>query len=146
MLKPVRYLVGYGPEMLLYALPLRWDPESHDAVNASAHSYPLQLLVELGLLGLVAYVGLTAALLLGGGLSLIRRRTALQIQDRLLYAALVGRVAEQMLGVARVSDTTLFWVLAAALTAMLLISSRDTESPSAQVRPAPSGAGRLRWQ
>ena len=34
----VRHLVGYGPDLFLYALPLRWDADALEPVNASAHN------------------------------------------------------------------------------------------------------------
>ena len=102
-----RHLFGYGPDLFVSALPLKWSDDALAPVNASAHNYPLQVAVELGLLGLASYVvlvGVLVATLLRG----IRRGATPDLQWWLVYAALAAAVAirliEQMSGVARVSD------------------------------------------
>lgn len=149
---PVRHLLGYGPEMFFYALPLKWSPSSHDAVNASAHSYPIQLFVEVGLLGMTAFVGLVAILIIGGGIWVIRNNRYLEGESCLifmaLFAALIGRSAEQMLGVARVSDMTMFWAVAALATALMLSLQHKTasaDSRNAEARSPITKESILRW-
>ena len=119
---PVRHLFGYGPELFRYALPLRWAPGADDLVNASAHNYFIHLGVELGLAGVAAYSALVAVLLVGGGVTFLRSRGSLKPEYSLIYAALLTsiavRVVEQMVGVARVSDTALFWTIAALMAAL----------------------------
>ena len=117
-----RHLFGYGPELFLYTLPLRWAPGALEPVNASAHNYPIHLAVELGLVGLATYSAFVVVLMIAGGAVLLRERgrwaTAYSVIYAALLASLAVRLAEQMTGVARVSDTALFWTIAAVLVAM----------------------------
>lgn len=144
-LLPFRHLFGYGPDLFLYALPLRWAPQSQEVVNASAHSYLLQVTVELGLVGALAFVALVAALA-GCGVAALRRRPLAPehgLACAALLSALVVRVAEQLTGVARVSDMTLFWAVAGALAALPALSGAATPEARARLkeesRPAPTG-------
>ena len=146
-----RHLFGYGPDLFVSALPLKWSDDALAPVNASAHNYPLQVAVELGLLGLASYVvlvGVLVATLLRG----IRRGATPDLQWRLVYAALAAAVAirliEQMSGVARVSDTALFWVLmglVAALPAVRPRTSRISPKKHGRNSPARLTGGVLRW-
>ena len=139
---PLRYLFGYGPEMFLYALPLRWASDSQDPLNASAHNYLLHLTVELGVVGAAAYIGLIVALLIGGGASLWRGRdsmsTAYQLTYAALMAALVVRSVEQMAGVARISDFALFWTIAAALAAMPSVTQLNSAATTSEAMASKS--------
>ncbi len=146
-LLPVRHLFGYGPDLFLYALPLRWAPESQELVNASAHSYLLQVTVELGLVGALAFVALVAALAGCGVAVLWRKPLALEhgLACAALLSALAARVLEQLTGVARVSDMTLFWAVAGAMAALPDLTSGAV--PEARARPKeesrPAQAGLL---
>ena len=135
---PLRHLFGYGPEMFLYTLPLRWAPDALEPVNASAHNYFIHLAVELGLIGVVAYGAVVASILIGGGVTLLRRRHRLTVECRLIYAALltsvVVRVVEQMTGVARVSDLTLFWAIAGAAAGLMWVTRSDDARALAPAR------------
>ena len=130
---PARYLVGYGPEMFLYALPLQWEPEAKGLVFATAHNYFIHVSVELGLLGIVSYAVVWVALVIGGGVLFLRRRRSLISEHGFIYAALLAslvvRFVEQMTGVARVSDSALFWVIAAMVVALPILSSRGEPTP-----------------
>ena len=135
---PLRHLFGYGPEMFLYTLPLRWAPDALEPVNASAHNYFIHLAVELGLMGVLAYGAAVASILIGGGVTLLRRRHRLTVEIRLIYAALltsvVVRVVEQMAGVARVSDLTLFWAIAGAAAGLMWVTRSDDARALAPAR------------
>jgi O-antigen ligase len=138
-----RHLFGYGPEIFRYALPLRWAPDALEPVNASAHNRLVHLTVELGPVGVASYVALLAVLVLGAVKALRLRRERLPVGLRMLYAALLAsmavRVVEQMTGVARVSDLTLFWAIAALMAAV------PAETAVARPREAPGRArGRTR--
>lgn len=151
-LLPVRHLFGYGPDLFLYALPLRWAPQSQEVVNASAHDYLLQVAVELGLVGTLAFVALVTALA-GCGVVALRRRPLSWEQGlacAALLSALAVRVLDQLTGVARVSDMTLFWAVAGATAALPALHS-DTHKATAQPereKAAPAGLARSpawRW-
>ncbi len=153
-LLPVRHLFGYGPDLFLYALPLRWAPQSQEVVNASAHDYLLQVAVELGLMGALAFVALVAALAACGVTALRRRPLAPEhgLACAALLSALAVRVLEQLTGVARVSDMTLFWAVAGATAALPALTSsagpKVSAPTQAESRAAPAGMARSpawRW-
>lgn len=132
----VRHLFGYGPEMFLYSLPLRWEPEAAEPVNASAHNYVVQIAVEIGLLGMLAFIAFLVTIAWSAARLLARRRPGLSSDTGIvlvaLSAALLGRVVEQSTGVARVSDTVMFWAVAGALTALLPMAHAELAGQAAR--------------
>lgn len=140
---PARYLVGYGPEMFLYALPLQWEPEANGLVFATAHNYFIHIGVELGLFGVVSYAAVWLALVIGGGVLFLRRRRSLISEHGFIYAALLAslvvRFVEQMTGVARVSDSALFWVIAAMIVALPVLARNEPAPEIARKGRADSG-------
>ncbi|MCH7744592.1 MAG: O-antigen ligase family protein [Chloroflexi bacterium] len=148
---PARHLVGYGPELFLYALPLQWEPESKGLVFATAHNYFIHIGVELGLFGVVSYAAVWVALVIGGGVLFLRRRRSLISEHGFIYAALLAslvvRFVEQMTGVARVSDSTLFWIIAAMVVALPILSRSESTPEIAVMSRAGSGlANNLAWR
>jgi tetratricopeptide (TPR) repeat protein len=137
----LRSLVGYGPEMFFYAYPLAVDVDQSESVAQHAHNLPLQILMELGLLGLISFIVLglfavyAAIRLLNTG-----RRSGDQagwapLVVVGLLAALVGRATEQMAGVARISDMLIFWALMGLLIAVVEIARREHRAdPVPEVR------------
>ena len=131
----LRSLVGYGPDMFHSAYLLVSPPPPGQNLFPSemshAHNYFVHQGVELGFLGLVSAMGLFAAVLLVGGYKLLWRRRGYSIVYKLLLtgllATLAGRLIEQMVGVARVSDMAIFWVLLAVFAALpAIIEGRRT--------------------
>jgi tetratricopeptide (TPR) repeat protein/O-antigen ligase len=138
---PVRPLFGYGPELFRSAYLLESRPTTraflpNEAVHA--HNFFIHQTVEQGLLGLVTSAGIFLVPLLAGGVHLLSRRSGYSTAGRLLLiglmAAIAGRMLEQMVGIARVSDITMFWVLL-ALFAALLRSHEASEEPPANRKP-----------
>ena len=120
----LRSLVGYGPDMF-HSTYLLVSPPAHmlfPSETSHAHNYFVHQGVELGFLGLASALGLFAAVLLVGGYQLLWRRGRYSIVYKVLLievlATLAGRMIEQMVGVARVSDLTIFWVLLAVFAAL----------------------------
>lgn len=120
-----RQIVGYGPDLFRNAYLLESPPGSFGFFPqevAHAHNYFIHLGVEVGFLGLLTYAGIFLALFVVGGYLLIWRRRSLNQVHKLLLAGLLatlaGRLLEQMVGIGRVSDLTLFWVLLAAFVAL----------------------------
>ena len=150
-----RPLIGYGPEMFFYSYPLGIDVEPYGTVAANAHNFPLQLLIELGLAGLVSFIVLSL-LAVYAALRVLRAEKSagrggewLAIATSGVLAALVGRALEQMLGVARVGDLLPYWALIGLLVAAAEISSRrapdstsesETAARAGTVRPTRSAA------
>ncbi|PKB84372.1 MAG: hypothetical protein BZY88_00080 [SAR202 cluster bacterium Io17-Chloro-G9] len=121
----LRPVVGYGPDLhrtvyLLDSRPrgeLLLPGEAHQA-----HNFFLHAGVELGFLGLLASLGIFGVPLLAGGYLLLWRTRSYSFNQRviliMLLAVIAGRLLEQMVGLARVSDLTMFWALLAVMAAM----------------------------
>lgn len=149
----LRPIVGLGPDMYFYSYPLSIDrdPSGTGLFFAHVHNYPMQVLLELGFLGLGAFLALV--LLTGyAGLMILRSEKKAGRADGLLaifaavvLAALAGRAAEQMAGVAHVSDLVTFWALAGLIVALAGISARSHGTDQgAHVRSAPARPARAR--
>ena len=122
----LRPVIGYGPELFRYTYLLESPSEGRDIVPLEpdhAHNFFIHQTVEQGVLGLLSSLGLFAAVFLVGGSTLLRRGVELSLFHKLiligLLATLAGRFLEMMVGVARVSDLTILWVVLAALAAVL---------------------------
>lgn len=142
-LSSLRPLIGYGPDMFRYTYLLESPPAArrlpHEA--AHAHNFTLHQGVEAGILGLATSLGIAVSLLVVGGYQLIKRRRQYSEVRKLLLAGLLalfaGRWLEQLVGVARVSDLTLYWALLAALVAVLALDgSPATQGDSSRRAPA----------
>ena len=124
----LRPTIGYGPDMFRYTYLLESTPRGVDFVvpgPAHAHNYFVHQAVELGFLGLFSSIVIYASPLLVSGYILLRRRkNNLPVYGLALIgvvAIVVGRGFEQMTGIARVSDLTIFWVLLGAFVAVPLV-------------------------
>ena len=113
----LRILFGFGPDMYFYSYPNTTRPLGGFSANSHTHNYPLQVLMEQGLAGLLALVA-TAVLVLVTAISVIRRVVREQGSDPWLailliglISALVARAVDQGSGVGRVSDLVTFWAL-----------------------------------
>lgn len=124
--QPLRRLVGYGPEMFRYAISYAQDPVDEPVGPGrwqSAHNFLIHAGVELGLLGVVAYLSLVAAVSLAL-YRLLREARGGGVPEPLAYvviglaAVLTGRGLEQMTGKAQISDLTLSWILAGVVVAL----------------------------
>lgn len=139
--RPLRPLVGYGPEMFLYAYPLEEDVRLDGARHYHAHNFLVHNAVELGALGFVATTTLFGAIGVAGLVYLKRaRRERWPLQRKAvlgaLCAALGGRFVEQLTGVPQISDLLLMWALAGALAALALMTRAG--APAAPAFPAPA--------
>lgn len=145
----LRPFIGYGPDMFKYTYLLERLPKGRDRVLNSerfAHNLLIHQGVELGLLGLLTTLGLFAAPVIVGGYQLFRRRQGDSPFYSLvmvgLMAALAGRFLEQMVGVAAVSDLTIFWVLLALFVALPTATNASQQVPVSGPSPPvgrPSG-------
>ena len=120
----VRPLVGYGPDLFHSTYLLVSPPDFNQLPSefVHAHNYFVHQGVELGFLGLIASLGVFSAVVLVGGYQMFRLRKGEDMVNQLLIAGVVatvaGRLLEQMVGIARVSDLTIFWVLLAVFAAL----------------------------
>ena len=143
-LSPLRPLIGYGPDPFRAVSHLEIPTEVTGSgqvwfeVN-HAHNYPLHEAVELGGLGLLTYVGLVAAIVAAGPVQLLRHRRTYSTSHKLvlvaLSASLGGRLVEQTVGVARIGDLTLFWILLAVLVALPSVMAARPPEPARPQRP-----------
>ena len=132
--RPLRPIVGYGPDMFSYAYPLAGESTLTSTLTNHGHNFIVHTALELGLLGVIAYAGLIGAL----GWSLFRMLTVARSGRHPTWfvyilvglgSALVGRIVEQMVGKALVSDLTLSWTLAAVVVAMSVMNpGREMEA------------------
>ena len=135
----LRLVFGYGPDLYRYTYLLVSTPQEGNAPVEPdhAHNFFIHQAVELGILGFISSLGVFGAALLVGGYRLLRQRSLFSPAYVLVVAGLsaivAGRFVEMMVGVARISDLTILWVLLAILAARPMIESR----PSASQEPAP---------
>jgi O-antigen ligase len=144
--KPLRPLVGYGPDMFRHAFT-QGDDAGLPTETAHGHNFFVHTLVELGLIGVLAYVGMIAAV----GMTLVRLLRAAKRGETpswvthaalALAAVFVGKIIEQFTGKAQVSDLSLSWVLAGvvvALAALTMASPAEASALRAVERPERRG-------
>ena len=159
----LRPVVGYGPDLFRYVYMLESPPRGGDLLpreSAHAHNFFIHQGVESGVLGLLSSLGIFVVPLALGGYLLIRQRRNYSTVHKLiligLLATLVGRSLEQMVGLARVSDLIIFWVLLGAFAALpiaMKTSRSPGESSDAVGATTPglalgpsSGEGNFDWQ
>jgi len=143
----LRPLIGYGPEQFrtTYLLVSPPNPAANMLPNevAHAHNFFFHQGVETGFFGLLTSAGLYLAVFASGGYIWLRQRNSLSGVQKLvlagLLATLLGRLLEQMVGVARVSDLMVFWVLLAAYAALPVLFATPTGAEHANHRPRPEG-------
>ena len=146
----LRPVIGYGPDLYRFTYFLEsvprgstlFVPEAHHA-----HSYYVHQAVEQGLLGLVSSLGIVMAAILVGSYLLVRHRQSYSGFHKLvligLVATIAGRSLEQAVGVARVSDLMIFWVLLAAFVA-LPVAARSPEVVKETAQPSRGSSHRGR--
>ena len=134
----LRHIVGYGPDLFPIVFPLsanvNFDNDSGGVPN-HAHNHFIHTAVELGLLGVISYLGLIAAIFSVG----IRRITYVTLnRPNISYiffgilSAMSGYTINMITGIPRISDLVLFW----CLVALLLIACKKTKefkAPSVSV-------------
>jgi tetratricopeptide (TPR) repeat protein len=124
-LRPLRHLIGYGPDLFRYTYLLESAPEGPDLLSREpdhAHNFFIHQTVEQGVFGLFSSLGIFVTVFIVGGYLLLRDRQGYSLAHKLiligLLATLAGRFLEMMVGVARVSDLTVLWVLLALFAAL----------------------------
>lgn len=132
----VRHLFGYGPDTFRYVFQVTASSNSLRGLTTNAHNFFLNILVELGILGVIGF------LMILGSVFLVVRRTARMNSGNAPYyvsvtliaisAMLLGRMTEQMTGVARTSDNMMFWLIVGLVLALPAIMSNTDRSESEQ--------------
>ena len=144
----IRPLVGYGPDLFRYTYLLRSVPQggSVPVEPDHAHNFFIHQTVEQGLFGLLSSVGLFMAAFLAGAFQLLWQRRSITLVHKLILigvlATLAGRFLEMMVGVARVSDLTVLWVLLAIFVTLPAVFRSEEAEAVGKPRPQPRGGGR----
>jgi len=150
-LRWLRPLIGYGPDLFRFTYLLRSPAEGPEAFPLEpdhAHNFFIHQSVEQGILGGVASLAIFISAFGVVVHQLVRRRNSGHPVYRLLLlgmaAILLGRFLEMMVGVARISDLTVLWVIFALFAAAPGFDDHDQqETDSPQTEPATAApAGR----
>jgi len=155
-LRPLRLLIGYGPETMEVVFPQVYPPglayvEQREAIVDRAHNELLDLVVTTGVLGLLAFL-----LLMGSffyyGLSLLRRTRDFKVQITLiaLLSAMFAHLIEAQFGILLPSAELLLWLYLALVSVMYVTETTAAESEridlssSTHVEVSADNAKRLR--
>jgi tetratricopeptide (TPR) repeat protein len=147
----LRPLVGYGPDFFRGTYLLESPPDFRSLPSEPVHAHNLFVHqgVEQGFLGVFSSAGVYLALFSAGGYLLLRHRRGYSAIHKSLLIALLatmaGRLGEQLIGVARVSDLTVFWVLLGVFAALPVVMAGPDTAPE-QTKPpvSPFQRGRVR--
>jgi len=141
----LRPVVGYGPDLFRYTYLLVSATEGSKLLPLEpdhAHNYLIHQWVEQGILGAFSSLGIFFTVFVVGGYELWRYRSSYSSAHKLVLAGLLaifaGRFLEQIVGVARVSDLTVLWVLLAvfaALPVMMAAPEPVEQLPASGQRP-----------
>jgi tetratricopeptide (TPR) repeat protein len=111
-----------------------------------AHNFFIHHWVELGILGLLSALSIFVFPAAAVGWELLRSKGAYPIVHNVLLIGLVcvlaGRLAEQMVGVAKLSDSLIFWVVLAILVNLATVMSSSESSQPPATRGRRRGHGR----
>ena len=126
----LRPLIGYGPDLFRYTYLLESPSESlslRPLEPDHAHNFFIHQTVEQGLIGVLGSLALFASVFGVVGHHIVRRRQAGNPIYRLLLfglmAIILGRFLEMMVGVARVSDLTILWIIFGLFAALIKFDS-----------------------
>ena len=99
--------------------------EAHNAHNVFLHQ-----LFEQGVLGLLSALLLFISILVPSILLLCNKSPVLSIEYRIvlvgIIATIMGRTIEQSVGIARISDLTVFWIMLGVMIALPNILSKES--------------------
>ena len=131
----LRPVIGYGPDLFRYTYLLESPPDARGFTPLEpdhAHNFFIHQTVEQGYFGGLASLALFATVFGIAGHHILRRRATGDPVYRLLMfglvAVFIGRFLEMMVGVARISDLTVLWVVFGLLAAS---ASFDNQSQDA---------------
>jgi tetratricopeptide (TPR) repeat protein len=145
----LRPIVGYGPDMFGYAYPLVGDTVYTRELASHGHNFIIHTLVELGLLGVLAYISLFVAV--GVVLvRLLRKARAGLFPSWFSYlviamaSVILARGVEQIPGKAQIADLHLMWMLVGFAVVLAAIAPRLEQAPTTAASADESAPGRRR--
>ncbi|MEC9309276.1 MAG: O-antigen ligase family protein [Chloroflexota bacterium] len=131
-IKPLRPIIGYGPEMFRYVFNLAAPPSLYGGLPLEAghaHNHFIHQAVTHGILGFISSIGLLLAPISVSAYQLILRyRANSQVYIITLCGVIAvasGRFAEQLIGVASISDMTICWILLAVTVCIPALQSSE---------------------
>ena len=135
-LRPVRPLIGYGPETMGIVFPQVYPyglayVESREAMADRAHNELLDLVVTTGVVGLLAFLLLMGCFFYHAT-SLLRRTRSFNTQISLiaLLSAMFAHLIEAQFGILLFSDELLLWLYLALVSAMCVIETTTAKQGS----------------
>lgn len=144
----LRPLIGYGPDLFRYTYLLESTSDEFNDLPLEpdhAHNFFIHQTVEQGIIGGIASVALFVSAFGVVVHHMVRRRQTGDPMYRLLLfgmvAIIIGRFLEMMVGVARVSDLTVLWVIFGLFAALLSFDARrqDQAVPATSQPDQPIG-------
>ena len=133
----LRPVIGYGPDLFRYTYLLESPAEEisfRPLEPDHAHNFFIHQSVEQGIIGGFASLAIFVSVFGVIAHHLLRRRISGNPLYRLLViglmAVLLGRFLEMMVGVARISDLTVLWVIFALFAAMIGFDDTVEEEPA----------------
>jgi len=125
-LRPLRLLIGYGPETMEVVFPQVYPPrlayvEAREVVVDRAHNELLDLVVTTGTLGLLAFLLLMGCFFYYGGSLLWQMRSfKAQISLVALLSAMFAHLVEAQFGILLPSAELLLWLYLALMSVMYI--------------------------
>jgi len=134
---------GYGPDMFSFVFPLNSPldkSESHLPIEAhNAHNLFLHQLLEQGVLGLLSLSLLFISIVVSSILLLIKKSPIVSIEYRIILIGIIStiicRAVEQSLGIGRISDLTVFWVMLGTMIALPNILTNESYNDTDNSNP-----------
>jgi len=139
----IRHVWGSGHDLYAVQYPLTLDPQDAIRPSLHPHNFILQVWVEQGLWGLIAYLGLLAAILWAAARVIFRRAKSaadyawFALASIGLSSIFVVHALDQSVSVTRISDAFAFWAICGVLLALYRLrvspEAKD-EGPPAPVK------------
>ena len=132
----IRHLVGYGPELFRFVFPLATNSNFENAsggIPNYAHNHFIHKIVELGLLGFIAYLGLIVSFFVVGISRLnhiVSNRPTIKWFFISIVAAMSGYTVNMVTGIPRIADLLLFWTC----IALLIVLCKKTRAEKASAK------------
>ena len=130
-----RHIFGNSQEMYYIGYPLTAVPSAVFEVSGHAHNQLLQIWVELGIWGLLSFLGILGSVLAAMIMTLTRLNSYTGPDRNLLVITCIGlitifgaRFIEQIPGVGRIADSFVFAILLGLALAVYRISQMVPES------------------
>jgi len=138
----LRPIIGYGPDMFPYAYQFIGETRATSSLVSHGHNFLVHIAVELGLLGVLAYLSLLAgAVLVLARMLRDARSGRYSFGFTLLVVAaagsVAGRVGEQLTGKAQVSDLVMMWAVLAVIVALARFARAEPASEDNNAPPMP---------